>query len=92
MTVSAAGAALLLAQGSGRLIRSATDRGVVAVLDSRLATARYGVFLRRSLPPFWPTEDARAGARARLRALDESRRGRARLATGTELRPGAGPR
>jgi ATP-dependent DNA helicase DinG len=49
-------AAVRLAQGVGRLIRSSTDRGVVAVLDSRLATARgYGAFLRRSLPPFWYT-------------------------------------
>jgi ATP-dependent DNA helicase DinG len=49
-------AAVRLAQGVGRLIRSAQDRGVVAVLDSRLETARgYGAFLRRSLPPFWYT-------------------------------------
>jgi ATP-dependent DNA helicase DinG len=49
-------AAVRLAQGVGRLIRSATDRGVVAVLDSRLETARgYGAYLRRSLPPFWYT-------------------------------------
>jgi ATP-dependent DNA helicase DinG len=49
-------AAVRLAQGVGRLIRSAGDRGVVAVLDSRLETARgYGGFLRRSLPPFWYT-------------------------------------
>jgi len=68
MTVSAAGAALLLAQGAGRLIRSGTDRGVVAVLDSRLATARYGGFLRRSLPPFWATEDSEQ-VRKSLRAL-----------------------
>ena len=58
MEVSLTHAALLLAQGTGRLLRSATDRGVVAVLDSRLATARYGGFLRASLPPLWPTEDA----------------------------------
>ena len=69
MTVSAAGAALLLAQGAGRLIRSASDRGVVAILDSRLATARYGGFLRRSLPPFWPTDDPEQVRRS-LRALD----------------------
>ena len=51
-------AAVRLAQGAGRLIRSATDRGVVAVLDSRLHTARgYGDYLRRSLPPFWYTTD-----------------------------------
>jgi len=55
-TVSVPIAAVRLAQGVGRLIRSATDRGVVAVLDSRLETARgYGSFLRRSLPPFWYT-------------------------------------
>ena len=43
-------AALLLAQGVGRLIRSVEDRGVVAVLDSRLANAAYGRVLRKSLP------------------------------------------
>jgi ATP-dependent DNA helicase DinG len=49
-------AAVRLAQGVGRLIRSSTDRGVVAILDSRLETARgYGAFLRTSLPPFWYT-------------------------------------
>lgn len=57
MTVSAGHAALLLAQGSGRLIRRAEDRGVVAVLDPRLVTARYGSFLRASMPPFWTTTD-----------------------------------
>ncbi|HEX2770925.1 MAG TPA: ATP-dependent DNA helicase [Micromonosporaceae bacterium] len=55
-SVSVPVAAVRLAQGAGRLIRSAADRGVVAVLDSRLETARgYGPFLRRSLPPFWYT-------------------------------------
>ncbi|BAG29924.1 ATP-dependent DNA helicase [Kocuria rhizophila] len=57
MTVSASHAAVRLAQGAGRLIRASGDRGVVAVLDSRLATARYGSFLARSLPPLWPTTD-----------------------------------
>ena len=57
MTVAAAHAALRLAQGAGRLIRRSTDRGMVAVLDSRLATARYSPFLRTSLPPFWTTTD-----------------------------------
>ncbi len=57
MTVAASQAALLLAQGSGRLLRTMTDRGVVAVLDPRLMTARYGDFLRASLPPFWTTAD-----------------------------------
>jgi ATP-dependent DNA helicase DinG len=44
-------AATLLAQGAGRLIRGATDRGVVAILDPRLSTARYGWELVRALPP-----------------------------------------
>ena len=57
MAVAASHAALLLAQGSGRLLRRVDDRGVVAVLDSRMATARYGGFLRDSLPPFWFTTD-----------------------------------
>jgi ATP-dependent DNA helicase DinG len=57
MAVAAAHAALLLAQGAGRLLRRADDRGVVAVLDSRMATARYGGYLRASLPPFWTTTD-----------------------------------
>ena len=44
---------------------------MVAVLDSRLATARYGGFLRASLPPFWPTTD-RAMVLAALKRLDET--------------------
>lgn len=68
MAVSATHAALLLAQGTGRLIRTQADRGVVAILDPRLATARYGSFLRASLPPMWPTYDAEV-AQAALRRL-----------------------
>ena len=44
-------AATLLAQGAGRLIRTAEDRGVVAVLDPRLATASYRGVLLSTLPP-----------------------------------------
>jgi ATP-dependent DNA helicase DinG len=69
LTVSAAHAALLLAQGAGRLIRTSEDRGVVAVLDSRLATARYAGFLRATLPPLWFTTD-RDTVRAALRRID----------------------
>jgi ATP-dependent DNA helicase DinG len=58
MAVAASHAALLLAQGAGRLLRRIDDRGVVAVLDSRMATARYGGYLRASLPPFWATTDS----------------------------------
>lgn len=70
MQVAATHAALLLAQGSGRLIRTTNDRGVVAVLDPRLATARYGSFLRASLPAMWTTNDPRVvrNALARLAA------------------------
>jgi ATP-dependent DNA helicase DinG len=71
MTVAAAHAALLLAQGAGRLLRTMTDRGVVAVLDPRLVTARYGGFLRASLPPFWTTTDPDL-VRAALRRLSAS--------------------
>ena len=69
MAISATHAALLLAQGAGRLIRTMNDRGVVAVLDPRLATARYGGFLARSMPPLWPTTD-RDVVLAALRRLD----------------------
>jgi ATP-dependent DNA helicase DinG len=68
MTVAVSHAALLLAQGAGRLLRTLEDRGMVAVLDPRLATARYGGFLRASLPPFWVTTDP-AVARDALRRL-----------------------
>ena len=68
MTVAAAHAGLLLAQGAGRLLRTMEDKGMVAVLDPRLATARYSGFLRASLPPFWATTDPEV-ARAALRRL-----------------------
>jgi ATP-dependent DNA helicase DinG len=57
MTVSVAHAATLLAQGAGRLVRRGDDRGVVAVLDPRVATKRYGPALLQALPPFWRTTD-----------------------------------
>ncbi|GAA4456972.1 ATP-dependent DNA helicase [Phytohabitans houttuyneae] len=69
-SVSVPIAAIRLAQGVGRLIRSTGDKGVVAVLDSRLETARgYGPFLRNSLPPFWYTtkREVALGALQRLR-------------------------
>lgn len=71
LSVSATHAALLLAQGAGRLLRGMDDRGVVAILDPRLATARYGGFLRASLPPFWPTDD-REKVHAALRRLRDA--------------------
>ncbi|WP_189054827.1 ATP-dependent DNA helicase [Longimycelium tulufanense] len=69
LSVAATHAALLLAQGAGRLLRSTDDRGVVAILDPRLATARYGSFLRASLPPFWTTHDPEV-VRSALRRIN----------------------
>ena len=57
MQVSLPRAALMLAQGTGRLIRSEEDRGVVAILDSRIVTKRYGSTLLNSMPPLWRTSD-----------------------------------
>ena len=71
MQVAATHAATRLAQGAGRLIRTAEDRGVLAILDSRLATARYGGFLKKSMPDFWATTDG-----------DVARGALSRLATG----------
>ena len=65
-------AAMLLAQGAGRLIRSTDDRGVVAVLDSRLATNRsYRWDLIDALPPLRRTK-SRDEAIAFLRAIRDS--------------------
>lgn len=72
MEVSATHAALLMAQGAGRLLRSVTDRGVVAVLDSRLETKRYGSFLKASMPAFWTTTNPET-ARGALKRLVEQR-------------------
>ncbi len=71
MDVSLPRAALLLAQGSGRLIRSIDDRGVVAILDSRITKKRYGKILIESMPPLWRTEDGSL-VKESLRRLDQS--------------------
>lgn len=72
MEVSATHAALLMAQGAGRLLRAVNDRGVVAVLDSRLETKRYGSYLRASMPQMWPTSDPEV-VRGALKRLVEAR-------------------
>ncbi|NBU85630.1 MAG: hypothetical protein EBS15_01230 [Actinobacteria bacterium] len=69
-SVSIPRAGLLLAQGVGRLIRTMDDRGVAAVLDGRLANARYGSRLRKSLPEMYWTTD-KDSVLAALRRLDE---------------------
>ena len=62
----------MLAQGAGRLIRSASDCGVVAVLDPRLANSRsYRRQLLDVLPPMRRTKD-RSEAESFLRALQQS--------------------
>ena len=68
-------AGLLLAQASGRLIRSGQDRGVVSVLDSRLANSGYGGSLRKSMPPMWFTRDKSVAIRSleRLRVESDQR-------------------
>ena len=70
MEISLPRAALLLAQGTGRLIRSVDDRGVVAILDSRIVNKRYGSILLNSMPPFWRTSDG-AIVKESLKRLDE---------------------
>ena len=69
MQISLPRAALLLAQGTGRLIRSLDDKGVVAILDSRIVNKRYGSILLNSMPPFWRTSDG-AVIKEALRRLD----------------------
>ncbi len=72
-------ASMLLAQATGRLIRTATDRGVVAVLDPRLGKANYRWDIVKALPPMKRTRH-RAEAEAFLRDLTAD-------ATGASPRP-----
>jgi ATP-dependent DNA helicase DinG len=55
--VYVANAAIKITQGVGRLIRTSTDRGVVALLDTRLLTKAYGRTILGSLPPLHRTTD-----------------------------------
>ncbi len=55
-------AAIALRQGFGRLLRSGRDQGIVAILDSRIASKRYGKTFLNSLPPapvVWNAKEAR---------------------------------
>ena len=70
-TIDVPRAATLLAQGAGRLIRTASDRGGVAVLDPRLATAAYGPKIVATLPRMRRTRD-RAEIEAFLRELRQT--------------------
>ena len=71
MTVSLPHAALLMAQGAGRLLRSTEDRGMVAILDSRLVHKGYGAYVLNSMQPMWQTTDP-AQARAALSRLHDA--------------------
>lgn len=73
MSVSLTHAALMMAQGAGRLLRSTKDRGVVAVLDPRVVTKRYGGFILRSMPRMWPTTDPQVVRGALRRLCEESK-------------------
>lgn len=70
MDVSVPRAAMLLAQGAGRLIRGASDQGVVAILDSRLVQRRYGNLVASAMPPMYRTVD-RVSILASLARLSE---------------------
>ena len=61
-------ASMMLAQACGRLIRTATDRGVVAVMDPRLGSARYRWDIIKALPPMKRTK-VRADVEAFLREI-----------------------
>ncbi len=50
-------AAIALKQGFGRLIRSSSDRGVLAILDRRIRTMSYGATFLESLPPYRRTSN-----------------------------------
>jgi ATP-dependent DNA helicase DinG len=64
-------AATLLAQACGRLVRTANDRGAVAVLDPRLGTARYRWDIVKALPPMKRTRE-RAEVETFLRTIRDS--------------------
>ena len=64
-------AATMLAQASGRLIRTDQDRGVVAVMDRRLGTAKYRWDIISALPPMRRTRD-RSEAEALLRSIADA--------------------
>ena len=56
-------AVLALKQGFGRLIRSKTDRGILAILDNRIQRMQYGRIFLESLPPYKTTQDLAEVAR-----------------------------
>ena len=64
-------AVIALKQGTGRLIRDATDKGVMMICDPRLTGKPYGRVFRESLPPMHPTRDLSEVQRFLRRVLKE---------------------
>ncbi|HVR60621.1 MAG TPA: helicase C-terminal domain-containing protein, partial [Polyangia bacterium] len=81
-------AALSLKQGFGRLIRSRSDMGIVAILDGRIARRRYGATLLGSLPPDCPRTESLADVRAFWATTPA---GRAAAAADAPVAAGAAP-
>lgn len=74
MDVYVASANVRLAQGFGRLVRTMNDRGIVAILDTRMETKQYGRAMKKSFPPGVRTfndEKVVVGAAQRLREARE---------------------
>ncbi|MFU8802977.1 MAG: ATP-dependent DNA helicase [Bradymonadaceae bacterium] len=72
--ISLPSAALTLKQGFGRLIRSSSDKGIVAILDSRIAHKRYGRYFLQSLPPapvVWTAPEVKRWWHTRIMVKDE---------------------
>ncbi|QYY32914.1 ATP-dependent DNA helicase [Cupriavidus pinatubonensis] len=69
-------AVITLKQGAGRLIRSESDRGVLAICDTRLVEKPYGRQIWQSLPPFTRTREAPTVVRF-LESLREGNKGEA---------------
>lgn len=76
-------AVITLKQGAGRLIRSESDRGVLAIFDTRLVEKPYGRQIWQSLPPFTRTREAATVVR-----FLESLRGAETAQAGTEAETG----
>lgn len=71
MDISVGHAARMLAQGVGRLVRSSNDKGLVAVFDTRLNSARYASRIINSLPDMWRTNDEALALKAISRLVQD---------------------
>ena len=83
-------AVLALKQGFGRLIRSKTDRGILAILDNRIRRMQYGKIFLESLPAYGRTQDlaelsgsCRASDKPSLKSAMQKRNRSANVAQGS---------